>query len=136
MNNSERPVYAILFEPTKAELESFPFLCIGGVTKESVHPILAHYCDCFNAFRIGMKLAEARGKVERGEPIDEEDQKWLDDLNATNYKNITPPELIGKAMGCLSELKKLRDEGFTLHGKTFSMSELCVGGRFCGTNAN
>lgn len=43
----------ILVEPTPADIENWPFLGqLGGLMCLGRHPVLIHYCNCYNAYAI------------------------------------------------------------------------------------
>ena len=141
MTNQERPQYAVLFEPTKSELETWPFLCIGGVTKESIHPFLAHYCDVYNAYKLNLLIAALLKQRE----IEQEDQLETtlteDELEYLKAFDACPNKLpresyVSRAGDLLTWLIRLAKDGFEIQGEKYTMADICVGGRFCGRVVN
>lgn len=109
MSNQNDPKrLLILVEPTKKDLENWPFLNgLGGIMRLGRHPVLIHYCDTYNAYAILRRKIAVMDDMGIG-PTDEEyekTRKFRDDA----YKQL---QILKSGMGMF----KMEDVGI---GKAF-----------------
>lgn len=98
----------ILIEPTKRDLEEYPFLQnLGGVMQLGRHPVLKHYCNVYNA----MAIFRRKIAVMQDMGIPETDEEYLVTRDKKNH--------------CLKQLIILKSGS----GR-FQMEDLMPGGEF------
>jgi hypothetical protein len=109
MSNQNDPQrLLILVEPTKHDLENWPFLDgLGGVMILGRHPVLVHYCNTYNAYAILRRKVAVMDDMGIG-PADEERARAIRHRDEA-YKQL---QILKSGMGAF----KMEDVGV---GKTY-----------------
>lgn len=133
-SRQKKPILLLYYEPTAEELRDYPFLQgMGGLLTKFRHPVLVHYCDCYNVMRLCQEAVKKA--VDR--------LKFLTEEFEANKENLTPvlaktwiqniektsveiKEYGDKGKECFAALELLR-KGETQDAK---MEDICQGGKF------
>ena len=133
-DRQRKPILLLYHEPTESDINDYPFLRgMGGLLTKFRHPVLVHYCDCYNVMRLcHEKVKDAIARL-----------KYLTEEYEANKENLTPAlesqwaqnieeasielqEYGQKGKECWSALELLRKG----EAEDVKMEDICQGGKF------